>query len=120
MVSNPTNDQQNFQIQFDSGTFINEGTIPVAPTTYTFNLDGTQYGGVDLLADVQFDGELQVTLRMVGGAPGSSSFVFESSTLAGTFETPRTIPEPVSLFLLGSGLLGLAAARRVRRRRADA
>jgi hypothetical protein len=118
-VSNPTGDQQSLQIRFDAGDFINEGTIPTSPppTTYTFAIDGSTFGNVDLLNELQTTGALQVTLRMVGGAPASSSFVFDKSTLEVTVET---VPEPASLFLVGSGLLGLAAMRRVRRRRADA
>ncbi len=124
-ISNPNGATGNLQIAFDGGSFINQGTpASPGPTTYTFNVDGTVYGspiGVDIKADLQADGELQVTVRLVGGgSPGSESVVFDKSTLEGTFETPRTIPEPASLFLLGSGLLGLAAVRRVRRRRADA
>ena len=119
-VSNPSNGG-NFQVQFDSGTFVNEGPIPASPTSYTFNVNGTPYGGVNLLTDLQADGQLQVTVRLVGGGtPGTESFVFDKSTLEVRVETPNAIPEPASLFLIGSGLLGFAVVRRACRRKLDA
>ena len=56
--------------------------------------------------------------QMVKNVPGDPS----DNTLAGNtvrIEVPTTVPEPSTLLLIGSGLLGIAAVRRRRRRGAS-
>ena len=52
-------------------------------------------------------GELTVRLRRLAG-----DFYFGDSTLVASGDKASPVPEPATLFLLGSGLLGLGAMAR--------
>ena len=77
-------------------------------------IDDGQYDisvGVDLLND---DGMLLVGLGVWNFARCADMWL-ASSTLSGHASTPNSpVPEPATIFLLGSGLLGLAALRKGR------
>src|SRR3954447_5648057 len=84
----PPGGAEQAQIKFASGSFINltPGGNIGANDSIDFTL-GNIYGGVDILADLQADGKLSVTLQVLQQGRGlASDFVFNSSTLHGTTE----------------------------------
>ena len=66
---------------------------------------------VDLIGS----GTAILNLHFIGMLGGHPTFQFDTVTY--TFETPEPTPEPMSILLLGGGLLGLAAKLRGRHRR---
>jgi PEP-CTERM motif len=115
ILSDPAGGKENAFVKFDAGGQNPLGDVPTSPpsTNYTFAL-GSKYGGVDIEGSLQTDGLLNVEIRITG-AP-RSTFIFNSSTLSGVAEVHPQVPEPSSLFLLGAGLIGVAAVRRRRQR----
>ena len=62
-------------------------------------------------------GSWSFAVKLTEGTPGTDVFWVDVSALSGTYNPqstgdPTGVPEPVSLLLLGSGLVGLAVVRR--------
>ena len=76
--------------------------------TYEVNFTDVELGfSVEGLVMLNTTGELSVRLRRLAG-----DFYFGDSTLVASGDKASPVPEPATLFLLGSGLLGLGALGR--------
>jgi hypothetical protein len=108
------------QIKVDLGIFSPlTGNVPNAGNVFFFDIDTDLSGS--LMASLQTDGKLNVTVKVLQQGGPVSDVLFASSTLVGVAEREDTqIPEPSSLFLLGAGLVGLTAVRRMRKQGAAA
>lgn len=138
IVLSDTTGAEDAQFRFDLGSFVSQGNVPNAATTFTFNI-ANSYGSTLLISSLQADGKLDVTVQVgqQGGPP--SNLIFRNSTLTGEamrpevtptpdpiptpdpvpIPDPSPIPEPSGLILLGAGLIGLAAMRRHAHRRSS-
>ena len=100
------------QLAFESGEVTAIPGIFELPFTFTGAL--TAYGnaertGAPLFSTPSLAGSGSVNIRIVGEFSGQT----EVARVTYTFADP--VPEPATMMLLGSGLAGLAAARRRRR-----
>jgi hypothetical protein len=100
-------------------TFINANTTGTGGTLNfagSVNLTGFSYAGsnADLVAFAgQPEGYLSLTFQFV---PGKSLTTLKSSPAVNTHSGTAAVPEPMAIFMLGGGLLGLSVVVRRSRR----
>jgi hypothetical protein len=95
---------------YADATYIPNGG-PVPAGTYTSTFDGFEVWGPDQYQQTDSDGN---PLFDDTGAPVMADYLHEIATTRGFSRTVEgsTVPEPTSLLLIGSGLIGLAGFRK--------
>ncbi len=103
-ASGCSGNQYGFNVCTESGNF---GTpVNLGAGTYWLNLDNAFINPGDPLYWDENSGPSQASENTVGTIPS------EAFTILGTTTTTGTVPEPSSIMLIGSGILGLAGVLR--------
>ena len=97
-----------FNVCTESGSF---GPVNLAAGTYWLNLDNAVVNNGDPIYWDENSGPSSASENSVGTIP-SEAFTVLGGTTTGTTGTGTSVPEPSSIMLFGSGILGLAGVLR--------
>ena len=104
-----TSNQFGFDVCTESGTF---GPVNLNAGTYWLNLQNAVVNTGDPIYWDENSGPSSASENSVGTIPSEAFTILGGSTTSMTTTTTGTVPEPSSIMLFGSGILGLAGVLR--------
>ena len=107
--SNCTGNQYGFNVCTETGSF---GDTNLAAGTYWLNLQNASVNTGDPVYWDENSGPSSASENSVGTIPSEAFTILGGTTSSSTSTSTTTVPEPSSIMLFGSGILGLAGVLR--------